>query len=146
MEDQNLPQNNEVNDILPISLAVTELAAGCAWSLEGNGLSGLKWLDDPVLKPTNEAIIARALEIQQAIPMKRLRKERDYRLREVDWVTLRAVRTGEPIPEDWKAYMQALADITETSTPSLINGRLANVNWPARPDGKTAGLPPGSNQ
>lgn len=140
MEEQNVVKN-----VLPISLAVAELAAGCAWSLEGDSLSGLTWLDDPAKKPSEQAILEKALEIQQAIPMKRLRRERDYRLREVDWVTLRAVRTGESIPEDWKAYMQALADITETSTPQLINGRLANVNWPVRPDGKTAGLPPGSN-
>ena len=138
MENQNLPQDNTIHDTLPIVQAISVLAAGCAWSFEGDTWEGFNWMDDPAKKPSKEAIIAKAQEIQQAIPLKALRKQRDQRMKEVDWVTLRAVRTGEPMPQEWKDYMKALADITETATPGFVNGQLTNVTWPVRPDGKPA--------
>lgn len=119
---------------LPLALAIRELAPNCRWSLEGASISGLKWDDDINLRPSNDAIIAKAREIKAQIPWTMLRRQRDQRMREVDWVTLRSVRTGEPIPQEWLDYMQALADITKTQTPMMVAGQLANVTWPTRPD------------
>jgi hypothetical protein len=140
---------SEVNSIeiptpdedLPIAVAVRELAPDCRWSLQGMTLAGLVWEDDISLRPSDEAILTKAREIKAEVPWNMLRKQRDARMREVDWVTLRAMRTGEPIPDEWKAYMQTLADITETQTPILVAGRLTNVVWPTRPDGVAVSVP-----
>lgn len=140
---------SEVNSIeiptldenLPIAVAVRELAPACRWSLQGTTLSGLVWEDDISLRPSDEDILTKARELKAEVPWNMLRKQRDARMREVDWVTLRAMRTGEPIPDEWKEYMQTLADITETQTPIVIAGRLTNVVWPDRPDGQPVNVP-----
>ena len=124
----------ETEENLPIAVALRELAPNCAWSIRGTTLSGLVWEDDISLRPTDDAILTKAREIKDDIPWKMLRRQRDQRMRDVDWVTLRAVRTGEPIPQEWLDYMQALADITDTQTPIMVAGQLANVTWPTRPD------------
>lgn len=133
----------EEPEILPYPLAIERLAPGKRWYMEGDTLDGLVWEDNINDRPSNEAITTLAREMKAARPMARLRQLRDMRMREVDWVTLRSVRTGEAIPEEWSEYLQALADITETSpNPKLSNGELINVEWPERPDGKPAGLSP----
>ena len=71
-----------------------------------------------------------------AEPMILLRKERTRRLAECDWVTLRAVSTGAPVPDDWVAYMQALRDLPDVSTPQLDSGGkldMESINWPVPP-------------
>lgn len=136
VESEETPQPRE---LLPLPLAIRELAPTSRWSLVGEELTGLVWEDDPTTRPSDEDIIAKAREIKAQAPLALLRRQRDARMREVDWVTLRAVRTGEAIPQEWKDYMQALADITETATPSIVAGVLVGVTWPTRPDGKPAG-------
>jgi hypothetical protein len=54
-------------------------------------------------------------------------RERDRRMAESDWVTLRALRTGQPIPSDWAAYMQALADLPQQP------GFPESITWPTPP-------------
>jgi len=53
---------------------------------------------------------------------------RAARLRESDWVTLRAADTGAPLPAAWQAYRQALRDITKQP------GWPLNISWPALPE------------
>ena len=87
------------------------------------------------------AIDKAALEVwmvqkNEAEPMILLRKERTRRLAECDWVTLRAVSTGTPIPEEWTTYMHALRNLPDVSTPQLNSvGKLdmESVNWPTPP-------------
>lgn len=67
---------------------------------------------------------ADALEIAAAWDTVRLK--RDRLLNEADWVTLRAYSRGEPVPDEWASYMQALRDITKASDPTTIS-------WPVRP-------------
>ena len=55
------------------------------------------------------------------------RVERDRRMAAADWVTLRSVRTGQPIPADWAAYLQALADVPE------LPGFPTAFDWPTPP-------------
>jgi hypothetical protein len=119
--------------------AIAELAPNCTWSLVGYTYDGLTWEDDLNKKPSKEAVEQKAKELYEQRPWDMLRRQRDSRMKEVDWVTLRAMRTGEPIPKEWKKYMKDLADITLTSTPVIIDGELFGVNWPERPDGKPAG-------
>jgi hypothetical protein len=56
-----------------------------------------------------------------------VRRERDRRMAEVDWVTLRAYRTSSPVPAEWCAYMQALADVPQQP------GFPREIVWPAKP-------------
>jgi hypothetical protein len=131
---------DEQTKILPIAVALSVLCPNNRWSIEADDLSTLVWDDTPSLRPTDEEIKAKAQQLLDAAPLRRLRQLRDERLREVDWVTLRAMRTGEPIPQEWKDYMQALADITDQVGNATLSGReILGVTWPERPDGKPAG-------
>lgn len=55
------------------------------------------------------------------------RTERDRRLSACDWVVSRAAEAGSPVPEPWRAYRQALRDVTQQTTfPTAIT-------WPEPP-------------
>ena len=125
---------------LPVAAAMAILRPNARWSLMSDDISTLVWDEDPADKPSDEEVIAKAEEILNNAPLRRLRQIRDDRMREVDWVTLRAARTGEPIPQEWLDYMQALADITDQAPNATLSGRdVLGVTWPERPDGKPAG-------
>lgn len=55
-----------------------------------------------------------------------VRAERDTRLAETDWVALKAVELGQPVPQEWSAYRQALRDITSQRNPF-------EISWPVAP-------------
>lgn len=55
-----------------------------------------------------------------------VRAERDRRLSGTDWVALRGLERGDPIPKAWKDYRQALRDITTQADPTAIV-------WPTPP-------------
>lgn len=71
--------------------------------------------------------------------LKQLRQERDKRLADADWVTLRAYSSGTDVPEEWMTYMQALRDLPSTTkdptnpvwpeppNPSLVGQKVENV-------------------
>ena len=131
---------DEQNTNLPISTALSVLCPNNRWSIQADDLSTLEWSDAAEDRPTDAVITAKAEELLAAAPLRRLRQLRDERMREVDWVTLRAARTGEPIPQEWRDYMQALADITNQVGNATLSGReIFGVTWPERPDGKPAG-------
>ena len=56
-----------------------------------------------------------------------VRSLRDSLLAATDWVTLRALETGEPVPPDWQVYRQALRDVPEQA------GFPYAVQWPTPP-------------
>ena len=55
-----------------------------------------------------------------------IRSERDRRLNETDWVSIRAADTAAPMSAEWSAYRQALRDITTQSDPF-------SITWPIKP-------------
>ena len=59
---------------------------------------------------------------------KSVRADRDRRLAECDWVTIRAMDTGTAMSAEWSAYRQALRDITAQ------DGFPWNVVWPTKPE------------
>lgn len=79
-------------------------------------------------KPPKEVFEAKLQELIDAQPWKELREERNKRLTQCDWVTLRSVATDTPIPEEWKAYMQALRDLPANTTDP------ENPIWPTPPE------------
>ena len=68
-----------------------------------------------------------------------LRAERNRRLAETDWIVARAYERGEPVPEAWAAYRQALRDLpVQLTDEQVLSGE---VPWPepkiAKSEGET---------
>jgi hypothetical protein len=62
-----------------------------------------------------------------AVSAEAVRADRTQRLTATDWVVLRAVENGSPVPGNWIAYRQALRDITKQP------GFPGSVSWPVAP-------------
>lgn len=56
------------------------------------------------------------------------RARRDALLAASDWVTLRAIESGEDVPEEWASYRQALRDVPQQA------GFPQTINWPTAPE------------
>lgn len=65
-------------------------------------------------------------EITQ-INFESLRSKRNELLKECDWITLKSYSRNEPVPEEWKTYMQALRDLPANTTDP------ENPVWPEAP-------------
>jgi hypothetical protein len=82
-----------------------------------------------VEKPSLEVFRAKYIELRDhVIPMEEFRRERDKRLKESDWVTLKAYSTQKVVPKAWCDYMQALRDL-----PSVTEDPV-NPVWPTPPE------------
>lgn len=55
-----------------------------------------------------------------------VRKVRDMRLADCDWVVVKATELGEPVPAQWMNYRQSLRDITSQEA-------FPEVTWPEKP-------------
>jgi hypothetical protein len=65
-----------------------------------------------------------------------LRVDRNQKLRDTDHYMIADWPITEEKREEWKAYRQALRDITTTADPQVDdNGHLINVVWPEMPKG-----------
>lgn len=63
-----------------------------------------------------------------------IRPERNRLLSECDWVVAKYTELGEPIPQEWTQYRQALRDFTDNPEMELHdNGSLLRANWPSPP-------------
>ena len=95
---------------------------------------------DGQIPPTEKEIQAKIAELEATEPMRVLRIERNRRLAEADWVTLKAYSQGVEVHPIWKNYMQALRDLPyicihmTDDVPKLDEqGNLINVPWPDVP-------------
>ena len=94
----------------------------------------IAWVNNTIPIP-KEQVLEKLKELKSAEPMRLLRIERDRRLAETDWVTLKAYSQGEEVPLTWKNYMQALRDLPATQEPQLDEvGNLKNITWPEVPE------------
>ena len=94
----------------------------------------VQWHDDRP-QPTEEEIYSKIAELKAAEPMRLLRLERNRRLADVDWITLKAYSQKQDVAEDWVNYMQALRDLPATAEPTLDDiGNLTNITWPEVPE------------
>jgi hypothetical protein len=102
------------------------------WKIIANNLI---WKDDISLKPTEIEIEAKRIELQNALPMKVLRRERYEKLKNCDVYGLNDFPfSTEEIKQSWLDYRQALRNLPSNSSPQLDdNGELINVNWPIPP-------------
>ena len=86
---------------------------------------------------TAEEIAEREAYERDVLPgllWKQLRAERDRRLAETDWVTLKAIDAsidglGVQLPQVWMDYRQALRDLPANTVDP------ANPVWPTKPGG-----------
>jgi hypothetical protein len=99
---------------------VRNTTSNCVWD-------EILLLDD-YEKPPKEEFEAKLQELIDAQPWKELRQERNKRLTECDWVATKAFTTGTPVPDEWKAYMQALRDLPANTTDP------ENPVWPEAPN------------
>lgn len=70
---------------------------------------------------------ADAIAATDAAQAKAVRDQRNAKLAETDWVVIKAMETGAPVPADVAAYRQALRDITTQA------GFPWDINWPVAP-------------
>jgi hypothetical protein len=71
-------------------------------------------------------------EIAIAFALKELRLQRNFKLKETDWMAM-ADRT---MSAEQTAYRQALRDLPANSPNATLdeNGNLTGVNWPVKPE------------
>ena len=70
--------------------------------------------------------------VQEALDNEPSEEEKDRIVRnelleETDWIVIKYLDIGEPVPQEWSDYRQALRDITEQA------GFPGNVDWPTEP-------------
>ena len=120
-----------------IGQVLKEHYKGCAFSLRGNEYSTLKWNErNTVPKPTLEDIQSKWDDaLIKKIGLKSLRRERDRRLAEVDWIFSGDYQLSEEEWGAWTTYRQALRDLPSTTEDP------ANPVWPEKPP-----LPKGNTQ
>ncbi len=77
---------------------------------------------------TFEWVDARTLEQQNTDAENLVNSKRNILLLDSDWIIVRALDQGTPIPTDWQTYRQQLRDISQQS------GYPLNVIWPTPPN------------
>ena len=120
---QEIPKNIEfarqaLKELLP------ELPSPLAYGLNYDEIN---FFGSHIQKPSKEEFEAKLQELIDAQPWKELRAERNKRLTECDWVAIKAFTTDTPVPDEWKAYMQALRDLPANTTDP------ENPVWPTPP-------------
>jgi len=98
------------------------------WKIHGDlTIEDIEWLDENQSQPSREEIEAEWAVVENEVEAKKVRKERDFLLTESDWVTIRALETGNPVPDEWKEYRQQLRNVPQQ------NGFPMEIIWPEKP-------------
>ena len=115
-----------------ITHALPLLRPGAQWTLRGDDISGLEWIDTKQTQPTETEINSKIAELDNAEPMRLLRIERDIRIAKTDW----RASADLTLSDAWKTYRQALRDLPASASPklnSLDELDLTSVTWPTEP-------------
>ena len=115
--------------------ALIALCPGSEWTCDGTYNSIVWHKGNGYEKPSESAVNAKITEIENAKPMVELRRQRDAKLTDTDWVVTKADETGSAVADNWKTYRQALRDLPASASPSLDNDvNLINVTWQTEPN------------
>tara|TARA_E500000318_G_C3430179_1_gene160772 strand:+ start:237 stop:596 length:360 start_codon:yes stop_codon:yes gene_type:complete len=87
---------------------------------------GIGWLYDDGVFTNPNAPTQEELNTRQA---ESVRRERNRKIAETDWMTIKAADTGVAMASAWATYRQALRDIT--SHANFPN--LQDADWPTKP-------------
>ena len=112
--------------------ALDTLKPNSLWQWQGTDYSGLNWVDSSQTKPTESEIDAEVTRLDNAEPMRLLRKERNLRLSATDW----RASSDLTLSTDWKTYRQGLRDLPASASPTLNSDGtldLTSVTWPTEP-------------
>ena len=115
-----------------ITDALQSLKPGAQWTLNGDDISGLEWLDSKQTQPTETEIYSKISELDNAEAMRLLRVERDIRIAKTDW----RASSDLTLSDAWKTYRQALRDLPASASPKLNSQYqldLTSVTWPTEP-------------
>lgn len=120
---------------LSYTRALVEGWPGASWSMTDEDYNQLVWHSEDIEKPTLLEVEAKLEEVRQLEPMKRLRDERDQRLKDSDWS--QGTDVPDAIKTAYQTYRQALRDLPETATGIYVDdasdGGVGGVNWPTKP-------------
>ena len=118
--------------------ALLALKPGAEWTTRGDNYSDIEWLDKSQTIPTEEELNSKITELKAEEPFRLLRKERNRRLAECDWIVTKNAEYGYNIPKEWRAYRQALRDLPSiTYTPEIDEYgylKMDSVAWPTPPE------------
>ena len=118
--------------MLNLSEIIKNLCPDNSWKIIDNNLI---WKDDIALKPTDAEIEAKRIELENELPIKKLRQERNNKLSQCDIYGLSDFPfDNDTVKQSWFTYRQELRDLPSTATPGLDeNGQLTGVTWPTPP-------------
>ena len=94
-------------------------------SQTGIGYSGISTVGTAYTMPTQSDLETKVNVKLNNERWDLIRKERNRKLSETDWIVTKLYELGDPVPIEWKAYRQSLRDITTQD----IN----NITWPTKP-------------
>lgn len=95
---------------------------------DSNG-SAVESSDPADFGTTWTAVSAKMDEIDAAAPMKELRRQRDAKIAESDWMG----NSDVTMSSAWTTYRQALRDLPDGASPTWDGTTLGNVTWPTEP-------------
>jgi len=116
-----------------VGTAIKALVPDAEFVIRSDADKQLEWLDkNDSSCPDIKDIENKVKELRNNHAVEVLRKERNKKLVETDWMSFSDSPT---MTAKWKTYRKALRDITSTQTPELDEyGQLANVTWPTKPE------------
>ena len=111
------------------------LVPGASWSISANKYDSIVWEDNTFTKPTETEILTKKTELENLIPLQRMRDERNFLLMDSDKYALPDFpHSSESKRQEWLTYRQSLRDITSNQIPTLNNdGNIINITWPTKP-------------
>ena len=104
-----------MSDLTFLVQALLSLKPNCQWTIQGEEVSGLTWLDENSEKPSDEELHAKIAELRSAQPLKELREERNRRIALTDW----RFRSDLSPSQEWKDYCVALRDLPANYSPTI---------------------------
>lgn len=117
--------------MIDITQAIISLQPNAVFSCKNNDYNKIKWVDESIVKPSYEEVLAEIKRLEGLEPMRLLKEERNRLLAETDW----RFRIDLEPNQAWYEYCQALRDLPLNSDPQLDeNGQLTNVTWPEKPN------------
>ena len=104
-----------MSDLTFLVEALLSLKPNCQWTIQGEEVSGLTWLDENSEKPTDEELYSKIAELRVAEPMRLLRQERNRRIALTDW----RFRSDLSPSQEWKDYCVALRNLPANYSPTF---------------------------
>tara|TARA_B100000029_G_C17391423_1_gene893555 strand:+ start:580 stop:987 length:408 start_codon:yes stop_codon:yes gene_type:complete len=116
-----------------IGTAIRALVPDAEFVIRSSEDEQLEWLDkNDSSCPDIKDIENKLNELRDNHAVEVLRKERNKKLAETDWMSL---PDAPKMTAKWKSYRQELRDLTSTADPKLNEyGVLTNVTWPTEPE------------